>query len=194
MTITQRIKNHFTESIQTKVAAMDTLIEPIARAADIMVTCIKNDRKILACGNGGSACDAQHFASEMINRLERERRNLPVIALTLDSAAITSISNDYHFDQIFVKPVRAFGQKGDLLFAISTSGNSENVIKAVEVAHEKQMPVVVLSGKDGGKLVSVLSPKDIEIRVPANRTMRIQEVHILVIHTLCDLIDEMLFG
>jgi D-sedoheptulose 7-phosphate isomerase len=152
------------------------------------------ERKILSCGNGGSAGDSQHFSSEMLNRYDRERPGLPAIALTTDTSTITSIANDYHYDEIFAKQVRALGQGGDILLAISTSGNSSNVVQAMKAAHDRGMPVVALTGKDGGEMALHLAEEDIEIRVPSSSTARIQEVHLLVIHCLCDAIDRMLFG
>ncbi len=150
--------------------------------------------KILSCGNGGSAGDAQHFSSELLNRFERERPGLPAIALTTDSSTLTSIANDYAYEDIFAKQVRALGRSGDILLAISTSGNSENVNRAIAAAHERSMQVVALSGRDGGRMAEILVAGDVEIRVPADRTARIQEVHLVIIHCLCDLIDESLFG
>ncbi len=149
---------------------------------------------MLACGNGGSAGDAQHFSSEMLNRFEHERPGLPAIALTTDTSTLTSIANDYAFDQVFAKQLRALGQPGDVLLAISTSGNSANVLAAAAAAHELDMWVVALTGRDGGRLKPMLRPGDIEIRVPAESTARIQEVHLLAIHCLCDLIDTQLLG
>jgi len=155
---------------------------------------LQNDGKILSCGNGGSAGDAQHFSSELLNRFERERPGLPAVALTTDSSTLTSIANDYAYEDIFAKQIRALGRGGDVLLAISTSGNSENVNRAIAAAHERSMQVVALSGRDGGQMAEILSAGDVEIRVPAERTARIQEVHLVVIHCLCDLIDESLFG
>jgi len=190
----ERIKNHFSDSIQTKINAADTLPASIAQGGDIMVSALLNGKKILACGNGGSAADSQHFSAELLNRFERERPSLPAIALTTDTSTLTSIANDYNYVDVFSKQIKALGQAGDVLLAISTSGNSKNVIKAIEAAHEKQMLVLSLTGKNGGKIADCLSPKDIEIRVPAEKTSRIQEVHLLVIHCLCDMIDTELFG
>jgi len=155
---------------------------------------LQNDGKILSCGNGGSAGDAQHFSSELLNRFERERPGLPAVALTTDSSTLTSIANDYAYEDIFAKQIRALGRGGDVLLAISTSGNSENVNRAIAAAHERSMQVVALSGRDGGQMAEILSAGDVEIRVPAERTARIQEVHLVVIHCLFDLIDESLFG
>lgn len=173
---------------------MTSLCELIEFASRHIVEALVNDKKVLACGNGGSAGDAQHFSSEMLNRFERERPALPAIALTTDTSTLTSIANDYHFDEVFAKQIRALGQAGDVLLVYSTSGNSANIIKAVHVAHEKGMPVVALTGKDGGALAATLNEADIEVRVPSDSTARIQEVHLLISHCLCDLIDHQLFG
>lgn len=190
----ERIRRMFEQSIEAKRASLELLTPAIELAAARMAQCLLSERKILSCGNGGSAGDAQHFSSEMLNRFERERPGLPAMALTTDASTVTSIANDYHFDEIFSKQVRALGQTDDVLLAITTSGNSPNVIKAVEAAHDKGMHVVALTGKDGGRMADVLRDEDVEIRVPAKATARIQEVHLLVIHCLCDLIDLQLFG
>lgn len=190
----ERIKNNFTESIQTKIAAADALPDKIAKAGQLMVKTLLNGGKILTCGNGGSAGDAQHFSSEMLNRYERERPPLPAIALTTDTGTITSISNDYDFTQIFSKQVKALGQSNDILLAFSTSGNSKNIIEAMHAALAKDMFIITCTGKDGGEMAGLISENDVEIRVPSNSTARIQEVHLLVIHSLCDLIDNQLFG
>jgi D-sedoheptulose 7-phosphate isomerase len=173
---------------------MPKLAEPIARASQAILTTLMEGGKVLSCGNGGSAADAQHFSSEMLNRFERERPGLPAFALTTDSSTLTSIANDYDFDEVFAKQVRALGQRGDILLAISTSGNSENVNAAVEAAHERDMRVVALSGRDGGRLATLLNKGDVEIRVEVARTARIQEVHLLAIHCLCELVDRQLLG
>lgn len=183
-----RVRRHFEDSIATKQAAID-LAPVITAAAGLMTRCLLDDGKILSCGNGGSAADAQHFSSELLNRFELERPGLPAMALTTDSSTITSIANDYAFVEVFAKQVRALGQPADTLLAISTSGNSENVVRAIHAAHERGLRVVALTGRDGGGVADALGPEDIEIRVPAERTCRIQEVHLLVIHCLCDLID-----
>lgn len=159
-----------------------------------MSQALASGHKILVCGNGGSAADAQHFAAELINRFEMERPSLPALALTTDSSALTSIANDYHYHQIFSKQVEGLGQKGDVLLAISTSGQSENINKAIEVAIAKGLRVVALTGKDGGKIPPILSNNDIELRVPAQKTSRVQECHIVIIHALCDYIDNQLYG
>lgn len=190
----ERIRQLFEQSIDTKRASLELLTPAIELAAERMAQCLLAERKILSCGNGGSAGDAQHFSSEMLNRFERERPGLPAMALTTDASTVTSIANDYHFDEIFSKQVRALGQADDVLLAITTSGNSPNVVNAVEAAHAKGMHVVALTGKDGGRLADQLRDDDVEIRVPASATARVQEVHLLVIHCLCDLIDLQLFG
>ncbi len=194
MNALDRIQRQFQESIRTKQAAVELLAPTIAAAAELMTQCLLKEGKILTCGNGGSAGDAQHFSSELLNRFERERPGLPAMALTTDSSTITSIANDYDYSQVFSKQVRALGHHGDLLLAISTSGNSANVLAAIHAAHDRQMQVVALTGRDGGTMASALTDGDIEIRVPAQVTARIQETHLLVIHCLCDLIDVHLFG
>jgi D-sedoheptulose 7-phosphate isomerase len=189
----ERVRRHFEESIATKQAAIG-LAPDITAAAALMTRCLLEDGKVLSCGNGGSAADAQHFSSELLNRFELERPGLPALALTTDSSTITSIANDYAFVEVFAKQVRALGQPADVLLAISTSGNSENVVRAIHAAHERGLKVVALTGRDGGVMAAALGSGDIEIRVPAERTCRIQEVHLLVIHCLCDLIDAELLG
>lgn len=190
----ERIHQHFTDSAETKLAARDALADPIAAAAEVMFNALSNGNKILACGNGGSAADCQHFAAELVGRFERERPELPAIALTTDSSILTAVGNDYNFDVIFSKQVRALGQPGDVLLAITTSGNSGNVLRAIEAAHEREMHVIALTGKGGGKTNDALGELDVHICVPSDRTARIQEVHLLTIHCLCDLVDAMLFG
>jgi len=187
------IKLHFTDSIAVKQAAMGSLPPAVERAALLMCACLRNGHKILSCGNGGSAGDAQHFSSELLNRYEMERPPLPAIALTTDSSTLTSIANDYSYEEVFAKQIKALGQEGDVLLAISTSGNSVNVIRAIVAAQDRGMPIVALTGRDGGEMARCLSADDVEIRVPAERTARIQEVHLLLIHCLCDLIDRTLF-
>ena len=189
----ERVRQHFHESIAVKQAAIE-LAPSIAAAAAMMTRSLLEDGKILSCGNGGSAADAQHFSSELLNRFELERPGLPAMALTTDSSTLTSIGNDYSFAEVFAKQVRALGQAKDVLLAISTSGNSENVILAIRAGHERGLRVVALTGRDGGAIAGSLEPGDIEIRVPHERTCRIQEVHLLVIHCLCDLIDADLLG
>lgn len=194
MEFAERAQQIFEQSIETKQRAAAVLPQPIARAAQHIVARLLQGGKVLSCGNGGSAGDAQHFSSEMLNRFERERPGLPALALTTDTSTLTSIANDYHYDEIFAKQVRALGHPGDILLAISTSGQSPNVLAAVDAAHEKDMDVVALTGRDGGELAQRLRSDDIEVRVPANSTARIQEVHLLAIHCLCDLIDCQLLG
>lgn len=189
-----RVREHFAESIATKQNAVDVISESIVSAGALMSQCLLDDGKILSCGNGGSAGDAQHFSSELLNRFEMERPGLPGIALTTDSSTLTSISNDYAYEEIFSKQVRALGRAPDVLLAISTSGNSENVCRAISAAHERGMKVVALTGRDGGKMADLYGEGDVEIRVPATRTARIQEVHLVIIHALCDLIDTTLLG
>lgn len=188
------VKEHFTESISTKQAASEVLAPAIVRAAQLMTQSLLDEGRIFSCGNGGSAADSQHFAAELVNRFEMERPGLPAIALTTDSSALTSIANDYSYDDIFAKQITALGRNNDVLLAISTSGNSENVNRAIDAAHEREVKVVALSGRDGGRMAGLLSDDDVEIRVPAERTARIQEVHIVVLHCLCDLIDRTLLG
>ncbi len=194
MKLITRIGKHFDDSAQIKLQSKKVLAQPIADAAKAMVTCLMNDGKILVCGNGGSAADSQHFAAELVNRFEVERPGLACIALTTDSSVLTSIANDYDYVQIFSKQVRALGLDGDVLLAISTSGNSPSVLEAIQAAHERNMPVVALTGKDGGKMAAMLKPTDFHICVPANSTARIQEVHLLALHCLCDLIDHLILG
>lgn len=188
-----RIKEIFNEAVQTQITAADTLPETIAAAAQLMVKALLNNGKILACGNGGSAADAQHFSAEMLNRFEAERPSLPAIAITTDSSTITSIGNDYHFNEVFSKQIKALGQPGDILLAITSSGTSKNIIEAIIAAHHRKMQVVALTGKNGGEIPALLKSEDIEIRIPAESTARIQETHGIVIHCLCDIIDKQLF-
>jgi D-sedoheptulose 7-phosphate isomerase len=193
-TLITRVKNNFQESILTTRNCMEDLAPIIAQAAAHMIQALLTDRKILICGNGGSAADAQHFSAELLNRFERERPGLPAISLTTDTSTITAIGNDYHFDDIFSKQVRALGQAGDVLLGISTSGNSRNVIRAIEAAHERSIVCVALNGREGGEITGLLSGQDVNICVPGPSTARIQEVHGIVIHCLCDLIDYQLLG
>ncbi len=194
MDLISRISENFSESAHLKLQSMDALAGPIAAAAERMVQCLRADGKILACGNGGSAADSQHFAAELLNRFEMERPGLAAMALTTDSSTMTSIANDYDFEQIFSKQVRALGHKNDVLLAISTSGNSKNVLAAIVAAHENGMNVVALSGRNGGQMTEALQLTDIHICVPAQSTARIQEVHLLTLHCLCDAIDCLLLG
>jgi D-sedoheptulose 7-phosphate isomerase len=190
----QRIQQHFFDSADVKYKAAEVLTRPVADAASALLGCITAGGKVLACGNGGSAGDAQHFAAEFVGRFERERPGLAAIALTTDSSILTAVANDYDFNQIFSKQVQALGSPGDVLIAITTSGNSPNVLAAVEAAHEKDMTVIALTGKGGGKLRERLTETDVHICVPADRTARIQEVHLLVVHCLCDAVDAQLLG
>ena len=189
-----RIRAHFADSAQLKLASVDALAPAIARAADVLAECLLADGKILACGNGGSACDAQHFAAEMVGRFERERPELPAISLATDTSILTAIANDYSYEHVFAKQVRALGATGDVLLAISTSGNSGSVVAAVDAAHDREMRVVALTGKGGGRIGAMLAPADVQLCVPHDRTARIQEVHLLMIHCLCDAIDNTLLG
>ena len=191
--IQSRIAAHFAESAQLKLAAAEAMVAPIARASELFVETLRGGGKILSCGNGGSAADAQHFAAELLNRFEVERAPLAAVALAMDSSTMTSIANDYAYQQVFSKPLRALGRRGDALFAISTSGNSGNVIEAIQVAHDLGIRVVALTGNGGGKIAGLLRGQDVHLCVPHKRTIRIQEVHLLCLHCLCDAIDTLLF-
>lgn len=194
MDISKRIIRHFRDSAELKLEVKDDLAKPIEDGAQAFFDCLTNDGKILCCGNGGSAADAQHFAAELMNRFEKERPGLAAIALTTDSSVVTSIANDYDFNQIFSKQVRALGLPGDCLLAISTSGDSPNVVAAVNAAHDRGMRVIALTGREGGEIARVLHEDDVEIRVDSKSTARIQEVHLLTLHCLCDVIDYLLLG
>ncbi len=194
MDLISRINKNFHDSINTKKLAAEVLAEPISRSAKVITQCFMNGGKILSCGNGTSAGSAQIFSSKMLNRFEMERPGLPAITLTTDSSTITSIANDDDYKQVFSKQITALGQPCDVLLSISTSGNAENVITAISAAHNKDMTVIALSGKSGGEIATLLSSNDIEIRVPSESTARIQEVHLLVIHCICDLVDHQLLG
>ena len=194
MELISRISGHFTESAQTKLNSIELLATPIAEAIERMVACLLGNGKILACGNGGSAADAQHFAAELVGRFETERQGLSAIALSTDSSIMTAIANDYGYKAIFDKQVRALGHPGDVLLAISTSGNSANVIEAILAAHDNDLSVVALTGKRGGEIAGLLRETDVHICVPSERTARIQEIHLLTIHCLCDGIDCLLLG
>ena len=194
MDLIDRISRQFKESARTKLDAIEWLATPIAQAIEVMTGSLLNNGKILVCGNGGSAADAQHFAAELLNRFEMERPPLAAIALTTDTSTLTSIANDYDYNQVFSKQVRALGQPGDTLLAISTSGNSPNVIEAITAAQERDMRIIALTGKGGGRISAQLNTDDIHICVPSERTARIQEVHLLTLHCLCDGIDCLLLG
>jgi phosphoheptose isomerase len=189
----QRMRGHFAQSIQAKKDTEATMLPAILRASRHLAQQLKDGKKVLACGNGGSAADSQHFAAELTGRYERERPGLAGIALTTDTSALTAIGNDYSYEVIFSKQVHALGLPGDVLLAISTSGNSANVVKAIEAAHERKMTVIALTGKDGGAIAKKLSAQDIELRAAHTVTARIQEVHLVFLHCLCDAIDEILF-
>jgi D-sedoheptulose 7-phosphate isomerase len=190
----QRIQQHFIDSADLKYQAAQILAKPIAAAVQAILNCVTSGGKVLACGNGGSAADAQHFAAEFVGRFERERPELGAIALTTDSSIITAIANDYDFSVIFSRQVRALGQPGDVLLAITTSGNSANVLAAIDAAHEREMTVVALTGRGGGKMNHALRDTDVHVCVPHERTARIQEVHLLTLHCLCDGVDAQLMG
>jgi len=193
MELKELIKHNFVQSVETKQNAQQTMLEPIANAVNLIVEAFQSGKKMLICGNGGSAADAQHFAAEFTGRYEMERVPLPAVALTTDTSALTAIGNDYGFDVVFSKQVEALGQSGDVLYAISTSGNSGNVIKAIEAAKARGMHIIAMVGKDGGKIAQMLSGKDVNLCVPAQRTARIQEVHLLTLHTICDAVDTLMF-
>ena len=194
MNLIDRIRGQFADSVAAKQAAMAAMAAPIAAAAEAMTATLRAGGKIMACGNGGSAADAQHFAAELLNRFEMEIAPLAAVALTTDTSTLTSIANDYHYDLVFAKQVLALGRPGDVLLAISTSGNSPNVLAAMQAAQSKGVRVVALTGKEGGKMATALKPDDLHLCVPADRTARIQEVHLLVLHCLCDGIDTLLPG
>lgn len=190
----ERVLAHFDDSIATKQRARDALADPVLRAAELLVSTLADGNKILTCGNGGSAGDAQHFSSELLNRYEMERPPLAAVALSTDTGTLTAIANDYSYEEVFSKQVAALGNAGDVLLAFSTSGNSGNVIRAMQTAHEKDMRILALTGRDGGRMAPLLRERDIELRVPSQVTARVQEVHLVLIHCLCDLIDQHLFG
>ena len=194
MDLTAHLRQHFQEGIELRQRMAETLPAEIVKAGTALAAAMRNGNKALACGNGGSAADSQHFAAEMVGRFERERPGMPAIALTVDTSALTAIANDYDFDSVFSKQVQALGQAGDVLLAISTSGNSRNVIKAMEAAHDKRMSVIALTGKDGGAMGRMLRPGDFHLNVAHPRTMRVQEIHLLVIHSLCEVVDNLIHG
>ncbi len=194
MNLIEHITESFQQNMQLQRESLPVIAEPVARSAELIVRRLLEGGKILTCGNGGSAGNAQHFSSIMLNRFERERPGLPAMALTTDSSTLTAIANDYDYDEVFAKQIRTLGHPGDLLLAISTSGNSENINATIEAAHERKMPVIALNGRDGGRLSGLLQEGDEEICIPADSTARILESHLLVIHCLCDLIDKQLLG
>ena len=194
MDLTAHLKSHFDEGVELRRKMAETLPAQIARAGTALASAIKAGRKALACGNGGSAADSQHFAAEMVGRFERERPGMPAIALTVDTSALTAIANDYDYDRVFSKQVEALGQPGDVLLGISTSGNSKNVVEAVKAAHARGMTVIALTGRDGGEMGRMLAPQDHHLNVAHPRTMRVQEVHLLVVHCLCEVVDNVIYG
>ena len=194
MDLTAHLRLHFDEGIELRRRMAETLPAQIARAGTALATALKVGRKALACGNGGSAADCQHFAAELVGRFERERPGMPAVALTVDTSALTAIANDYDFDRVFSKQVEALGQPGDVLLAISTSGNSRNVIEAVKAAHAREMAVIALTGRDGGAVGRMLRAHDHHLNVAHMRTMRVQEIHLLVIHCLCEVVDNVIYG
>jgi len=194
MDLTAHLKQHFEEGIELRRRMAETMPAEIARAGSALAHALKGGKKVLACGNGGSAADSQHFAAEIVGRFERERPGMPAIALTVDTSALTAIANDYDFDRVFSKQVEALGQPGDVLLGISTSGNSKNVIEAIRAAHAKGMVVIALTGRDGGAMGRMLREGDHHLNVAHPRTMRVQEIHLLAIHSLCEVVDNVIFG
>ncbi len=194
MDLTAHLKVHFEECIELRRRMAETLPAQIAAAGTALALALKAGRKVLACGNGGSAADSQHFAAEIVGRFERERPRMPAIALTVDTSAITAIANDYDFDRVFSRQLESLGQSGDVLLGISTSGNSKNVIEAIKAAHAKGMVVIALTGRDGGAMAKMLRPGDHHLNVAHPRTMRVQEIHLLAIHCLCEVVDNVIFG
>ena len=194
MDLTAHLKQHFDEGIELRRKMAETMPQAIAKAGTALAEALKGGRKALACGNGGSAADSQHFAAEIVGRFERERPGMPAIALTVDTSAITAIANDYDWNRVFSKQVEALGQPGDVLLGISTSGNSKNVIEAIRAAHAKNMVVIALTGRDGGEMAKMLKPTDHHLNVAHPRTMRVQEIHLLAIHCLCEVVDNVIFG
>jgi len=194
MDLIAHLRTHFEEGIELRRRMAETLPAQIVKAGEAMAQALRSGRKILSCGNGGSAADSQHFAAELVGRFERERPGLPAVALTVDSSALTAIANDYDFDRVFSKQVEALGAAGDVLLAISTSGSSKNVVQAVRAAQAKGLVVIALTGRDGGAMAKMLRPGDFHLNVPHPRTMRVQEMHLLAIHCLCEVVDNLLFG
>ncbi|HET7546727.1 MAG TPA: phosphoheptose isomerase [Usitatibacter sp.] len=194
MDLTAHIKSHFDEGTELRRRMAETLPAQVARAGEALAAALRAGRKALACGNGGSAADSQHFAAEIVGRFERERPGMPAIALTVDSSALTAIANDYDWDHVFAKQVEALGNAGDVLLAISTSGNSKNVVEAMRAAQARGVVVIALTGRDGGAMAKMLGPRDFHLNIAHPRTMRVQEMHLLVIHCLCEVVDNVLFG
>jgi D-sedoheptulose 7-phosphate isomerase len=194
MDLAAHLRTHFEEGIELRTRMAATLPAEIARAGEALAGSLKSGHKALACGNGGSAADSQHFAAELVGRFERERAGFPAIALTTDSSALTAIANDYDYDRVFSKQVEALGTEGDVLLAISTSGNSKNVVEAMKAAQARKLVVIALTGRDGGAMGRICGPRDFHINVAHQRTMRVQEVHLLVIHCLCEVVDNVIFG
>ena len=194
MSQTENLKKHFEEGIELRRKMAETMPAEIAKAGEALAAALKSGRKVLSCGNGGSAADSQHFAAELVGRFERERPGLAGIALTTDTSALTAIANDYHYDQVFSKQVLALGQAGDFLLGISTSGNSKNVIEAIKAAHTRGMHAIALTGRDGGEMGRMMRPGDFHLNVAHPRTMRVQEIHLLVVHCLCEVVDNVILG
>ena len=194
MDLTAHLKKHFDEGIELRTRMAQTLPAEIARAGEALAAALKSGRKVLACGNGGSAADSQHFAAELLGRFYRDRTALPSVALADNVAALTAIANDYDWERVFAKQVEALGAAGDFLLAISTSGNSKNVLEAMRVAHARGLKVIALTGRDGGEMARMLAAGDFHLNVAHPRTMRVQEVHLLVIHCLCEVVDNVIFG
>lgn len=194
MNETDAIAAIFNDSIAAKQAALEVMPSDLARAVSLLSSALKNGNKVLSCGNGGSAADAQHFSSELLNRFHHDRPGLPAIALTTDASTVTSIANDYAYEQIFSRQISSLGQAGDILLAISTSGNSANVVEAIKTAHTRNMQVIAMTGNAGGKIAGLMQERDVELRVPSSVTARIQEVHLLILHVLCRRIDAILFN
>ena len=194
MDLTAHLRRHFEEGIELRRRMAETLPAQIVRAGEALAAALKSGHKALACGNGGSAADSQHFAAEIVGRFERERPGMPAIALTVDSSALTAIANDYDFDRVFSKQVEALGQPGDVLLGISTSGNSKNVVEAIRAAHARGLAVIALTGRDGGAMAQMLRAGDFHLNVAHPRTMRVQEIHLLVIHCLCEVVDNVIYG
>lgn len=194
MDLVAHLRQHFIEGIELRQRMAETLPAEIAKAGTALAEALRTGHKVLACGNGGSAADSQHFAAEIVGRFEREREGMPAIALTVDTSAITALANDYDWDRVFAMQLRALARPGDFLLAISTSGNSRNVIEAIRAAHEKDVRVIALTGKDGGAMGRMLRPGDFHLNVAHPRTMRVQEIHLLAIHSLCEVVDNVIYG